>query len=104
MIVQVETEFDKSEFIKVFEGLVMSRFQTIEEINKLIQDKLGFNPNLEKKVLDSEMHEDWEHELDNSLISNCTVDGEDLCFLDIYYLIDNANRMYITEVGYDFAT
>ena len=95
----VQIRYSESEFIKFFESLVMKRFGTIGAINKFIHNELGFNPELEE----SQGDEDFE-EADNRLVSNCTVNREDLCYLDIYYLLDNKKQLYITEVGYDFST
>lgn len=95
----VQIKYSESEFKAFFESMVMKRFENVKEINNFILNGLGFNPDLELRNPEKD-----EQHLDNQLISNCTVNGEDLCYLDVYYLIDNGNRMYITEVSYDFAT
>lgn len=96
----VQIKYSESEFKEVFNTLRTKRFLKIKDLNHFILNRLGFNPKFEKKKIECE--DDFE--LDNRLISNCTVNGEDLCYLDVYYLTDNLKQMYVTEVQYDFST
>lgn len=95
----LEIKLDKKTFINNIEKLVLRRYSNIKDINYDIYDLIGIKVLLEHKT----RHEE-EQEYDYCLMSNCDVNNEDLCFLDIYYLKDNGGQMLITEVGYDFNT
>lgn len=92
----VKIQFDVEMFKSVINELPMMRFDNVIQLNTYISDKLNFNP----KLLDGEPLEDY----DDRLVSNCTVNDYDLCYLDIYYIVDNKNRYFITEVSMDFST
>jgi len=98
----LKIELDKKNSAKVFEKLVLNRFDGIEGINQHLKEELDFNPKLEEKVKDDlEELEGY----DFSAVSNCTVVGRDLCYLDVYYLNTNENgRIIVTGVEYDFNT
>lgn len=93
----VEIKLDRQTFINNVEKLVLRRFDTVSEINDSLHNLLGISVSLQPKTRD-----EFEGEYDFCLISNCEVNGEELCWLDIYYLKDNGGKMIITEVGYDF--
>ena len=84
------------ETIKKLESMVMRRFDSITEINSFLKDKFGVQCPVDKKT-----RYDDESELDFCLIGNLDK-GEIFCDFDLYYLKDNANKFYITEVGYTF--
>lgn len=81
------------------ESMVMNRFDTISEINNFIYNNTGIKIFLEEH---SENESDVAEGYDERLISNLTVNDEDLCYIDVYYIKDNGGKMYITEVGLDF--
>lgn len=90
----------QKKFISHLESMVMKRFDTLEEINLYIKEVLGYSPELQEQTRDEDILQ-----LDNCLVSNCTdVKDEDYCYIDVYYLITNANQFFISEVGYDFST
>lgn len=97
--VEIKIKLDRKDFINNVEKLVLRRFNTVSEIDNTLYNLLGIKVFLQPKTRD-----EFEEEYDFCLISNCEVNGEDLCFLDIYYLKDNGGKMIITEVGYDFNT
>ena len=97
----LDLKLDKKAFVSFMEILVMNRFQTVSEINNYIWNKTGIKIFFEKHSdNDSEILEGY----DERLISNLTINDEDLCYIDIYYLKDNSNQFYITEVALDFNT
>lgn len=97
--VEIKIKLDRKAFINNVEKLVLRRFDTVSEIDNTLYNLLGIKVFLQPKTRD-----EFEEEYDFCLMSNCEVNGEDLCWLDIYYLKDNGGKMIITEVGYDFNT
>lgn len=97
----IDIKFDFKRFNNQIEGLVGNRFNTLLEL----QDYIKLKTNLCVKLQLSECNEDDLLEgYDERIVSNCTVNGYDLCYLDIYYLKDNSGKFYITEVCTDFNT
>ena len=85
---------EQKQFTSYMESLVGYRFTKIDDINDLIEDNFGFNPNLVKKNRSKEEDEYFDYVLESS----CTIGGKDYCYLDIYYLNDNKGNLYITEI------
>lgn len=96
-----EIKFNQREFDKQIKSLVGCRRSKIKDIEALIEDKTNLKISL---VLSDNNKTDKKEGYDERLVSNCTLNGEDLCYLDIYFLKDNSNQYYITEVSTDFNT
>lgn len=113
---------DKSTIINKLENLVWKRFESKEKLDIYLSEEV-FNISLVKEELKdaydnnnkayiTELSEatkyDDQEEFDNNLLwtiadfrSKNEVEHI-FCDFDIYYLIDNAKNIYITEVGYEF--
>lgn len=98
----ITIEINKKEFSNYLENLVGKRFKSVKDINKEIHEKTAIKTNLsfDKSSNDIEKKEGY----DFCLKDNVTINGFDLCYLDIYFLCDHSNQMYITEIGVDFNT
>lgn len=97
----LEIKFNQREFNRQMESLVGCRRKSVREIEDLIEHKTSLKISL---VLSDNNRTDKEEGYDERLVSNCTLNGEDLCYLDIYFLKDNSNQFYITEISTDFNT
>jgi hypothetical protein len=73
------------------EEIIHSRFTNKKELQKSLSHFLGFSVNLQKS---SQEYNDY------CLIGNLDLGNKDL-YLDIYYLKDNYNQLYITGYGID---
>lgn len=93
-----EIKFNEITFDLNMQKLVGKRFESISDIDAYIEKEFMFNPKLEEIFTDPEL------KLDYQLYSNCTVLGQDLCYLDIYYTLTRDKKMYIIEVNCDFNT
>lgn len=97
----VEIIFNEKMFVQNMEGIVGMRFKYVEDVEEEVFLKTGLRVKLDE--LDSNQDEILEG-YDERLISNCELNGEELCFLDIYFIKDNSNNYYVTEVTFDFNT
>lgn len=97
----VEIKFNEKMFVQNIESIVGSRFKNVEDIEEEVFLKTRLRVKLDE--IDSIQDEILEG-YDNRLISNCELDGEELCYLDMYFIRDNSKKYYITEVGFDFNT
>lgn len=98
----IKIELDKKEFTTSMESLVGQRFKNFEEIDNRIYNKTGIKVKLD---YDEQWNEEERLEgYDYCLKTNTTVNDEDLCYLDVYFIRDNSNQYYITEVSLDFNT
>lgn len=97
----VEIKFNEKMFVQNMESIVGMRFKNVEDVEEEVFLKTGLRVKLDEN--DSNQDDILEG-YDEKLISNCELNGEELCFLDIYFIKDNSKNYYITEVGYDFHT
>lgn len=97
----VEIKFNEKMFVQNMEGIVGRRFKNVEDVEEEVFLKTGLRVKLDE--LDSNQDEILEG-YDERLISNCELNGEELCFLDIYFIKDNSKNYYVTEVAFDFNT
>jgi len=98
----LKIEFNTKEFSKCMEKLVLSRFVSVKEIENRIYNESNINIKLD---FDEKQNKDEVLEgYDQCLKSNVTINDEDLVYLDVYFLKDNSNQFFITEVGCDFNT
>lgn len=85
------------EFIHFLKHTILyNRFFSVEEIEKNISEFLGFKVKLEKRKRGA--YVDFRLGLNLRLEDE---DGPDL-YLDVFYLIDNDNNFFITEISVDF--
>ena len=89
----------ENEFAQKLEKLVGRRFETIQALNDFLKDYLGSKDNIHLELA----YQNWEreHTPDFNLIGCCETDLV-YCDIDIYFLWDRENNLYITEVGYEF--
>lgn len=97
----VEIKFNEKMFVQNMEGIVGMRFKNVEDIEEEVFLKTGLRVKLDE--FGSNREEILEG-CDERLISNCELNGEELCYLDIYFIRDNSKKYYVTEVGFDFNT
>jgi len=93
----LKIEIDKRKLNDYLESLVLCRIQNIRELRVKIYNEINLKLNLNEKLRDEN-----ERGFDFCLISNITVDGLDLAYINIYYLIDNSDNMIITETSVDY--
>jgi hypothetical protein len=87
---------EHKEVIVKLESLVTKRFESLTGINSFLRGLFVVRCPVEEKT-----RYDDESQMDFNLIGNLKKDNI-FCDFDIYYIKDNANRYYITEVGYEF--
>lgn len=97
----VEIKFNEKMFAQNMEGIVGMRFKNVEDIEEEVFLKTGLRVKLDEF---SSNQEEILEGYDERLISNCELNGEELCYLDIYFIRDNSKKYYVTEVGFDFNT
>lgn len=97
----VEIKFNEKMFVQNMEGIVGMRFKNVEDIEEEVFLKTGLRVKLDEF---SSNQEEILEGCDERLISNCELNGEELCYLDIYFIRDNSKKYYVTEVGFDFNT
>lgn len=95
----MEQRQHQKEFAQKLENLVCRRFETIGALNEFLTDYLGSKDNIDLEFA----YQNWEidHTCDFNLICECETELV-YCDIDIYFLWDRENRLYITEVGYEF--
>lgn len=92
----LEVKFDKLGFSEFMVDLTFRRFKNIRELSKYILDNTGIRLAFEPvERLGDE---------DNRYITCLEVNGEQLCYIDLFYLKDNGERLFITEVTVDLNT
>ena len=91
----VEIKLDQNEFLKFLKSLQKQRFSTLESLKEYFYEETTIKPVFEQ----GEPHVDTG---DFSFIDNCTVNGIDLCYIDLFYIFDNCNAILITDYTYDF--
>lgn len=99
MNITMEQRQHEKEFAQKLENLVGRRFETIGTLNEFLTDYL-----LSKNPINLDFaYQNWEsdHTFDFNLIGECETELV-YCDIDIYFLWDRENRLYITEVGYEF--
>jgi hypothetical protein len=94
-ITMLEINLDQDKFLKFLRSLTLQRFSTLESLKDYFYNKTSIKVILEK-------NENNENSGDFSLIDNCTVNGEDLCYITLFYIIDNKGCILITDYYYDF--
>ena len=98
----LELKFNKQQFTNFMESLVLRRFANFKEIEDEVYNKTGI-------LIELYFDERWNEEerlegYDYCLKSNLTVNDEDLCYIDVYFIRDNSNQTLITEINLDFNT
>ena len=89
----------KDYYIETINGMVGKRFETLGALNYYIKKYLKVGENFSMDF--SSQNYENAHSCDWELIS--LIENEDVyCHLDIYFLWDRYNNLYITEVGYEF--
>lgn len=99
MEITMEQRQREREFAKKLKKLVGRRFETIGALEECLTEYFETT----KKVQLDFAYQNWEsdHTCDWNLI--CCIETEFIyCDTDIYFLWDRENRLYITEVGYEF--
>lgn len=90
----------KSDYIEKFESLVNKRFETLEKLEKYLIKE--FKPINELKLEFS--YNNYEKDFPHDWNILCLIENIDIyCDLDIYFLYDRYQNLYITEVGYEFS-
>ena len=85
---------NKKEAVNYMESIVHYRFQNLQDLQAKLKDLFEVFVLLEQGYLDKAYY-------DNYLVG--LIERNDLFIdIDIYYLKDNKDNYYITEVGYDF--
>ena len=89
----------EKKFAQALENLVGRRFETIGILENYLTEYLASD----KPIILDFAHQNYEsdHTADWNLIANCKNEFV-FCDFDIYFLLDRENRLYITEVGYEF--
>lgn len=98
----LKIKLDKKAFSNYMENLVGRRYENSEKIERDIYDNTNIKIKLDFDEIWNE--EERSEDYDYCLKSNLTVNDEDLCYVDIYFIKDNGGRMYITEINLDFNT
>ena len=88
----------KQEYAEKFEELVGKRFHTLAELEDYLTDEFK---TIEKVKLDFSYINYEEDFLPDWDLCGLVEDYDIYCDLDIYFLYDREQRLYITEVGYD---
>lgn len=88
----------KQEYAEMFEKLVGKRFKTLAELEEYVEHKTKSNKKVRFDFSYINYEEDFLADWDI-----CTyIDNKDMCCdLDVYFLYDRYQYVYITEVGYD---
>jgi hypothetical protein len=85
---------DRQQAITYMESIVFHRFQDLQELQAKLKELFEISVPLEQGYLDKAYY-------DNYLVG--LIERDDLFIdIDIYYLKDNKDNYYITEVGYEF--
>jgi hypothetical protein len=73
--------------------LLHTRYENLNQLQEKISNYLGFNVDFEKSTFT---------DIDYRIITNLWLGKkEKLLYLDLYYIFDNNNNMYITEFAFD---
>lgn len=88
----------KQEYAEKFEDLVGKRFRTIAELENYIHKKFNNKHRTRFDFSYINYEEDFTPDWDL-----CTyIENDEMsCDLDVYFLYDREQRIYITEVGYE---
>lgn len=97
----VEIKFNEKMFVQNMVGIVGMRFKNVEDVEEEVFLKTGLRIKLYEY---SENGDEILEGYDERLLSNCELNGEELCFLDIYFIRDNSKNYYVTELAFDFNT
>ena len=96
LLEQIKREKD---FARKLENLVGRRFESIDTLKEFLTDYCQASNKVDIDFASQNWEED--HTCDWNLI--CNIENEFIfCDIDIYFLLDRENRLYITEVGYEF--
>jgi hypothetical protein len=90
----LEIKLDQDKFLEFLRSLTLRRFSSLESLKDHFYDKTSIKVILEEGEKD-------ENSGDFTFIDNCTVNGEDLCFIDLSYVIDNKHCILITDYKYE---
>lgn len=91
----LEINLNQVEFLKFLKSLTLRRFPSLDSLKDYFYNKTSIKVILEEGEKD-------ENSGDFTFIDNCTVNGEDLCFIDLSYVIDNKHCILITDYKYEF--
>lgn len=97
----VEIIFNEKMFVQNIKGIVGRRFKNVADVEEEVFLKTRLRIKLNEY---SENGDEVLEGYDERLISNCELNGEELCYLDIYFIRDNSKNYYVTEVEFDFHT
>jgi len=89
-------ELNKEQLNNYLEKLVLTRFEYLHNLESFISEDIGLSIKLQRKEADLDTLSDF------CLIGNININGADLAFIDIYYLIDNKLNYLITEVNVEY--
>ena len=95
----MEQRKNQKEFAQKLENLVGRRFETLQKLNEYLTEYLKAHTPIYLEFTDNNWESD--HTPDFNLIGCCETDLV-FCDIDIYFLWDRENNLYITEVGYEF--
>ena len=89
---------DKQQYAEKFESLVGKRFDTLAKLEEYLTKEFQTHENVKLDFSYINYEEDFLPDWDLcGLIDNYDI----YCDLDIYFLYDREQHLYITEVGYD---
>ena len=91
----LEINLDQDKFLRFVKSLKLIRFTTLENLKEYFYDETSIRVKLEEGEVNSVTG-------DFCFSDNCTVNEQDLCQLDLFYVIDNKGYILITDYYYEF--
>jgi hypothetical protein len=91
----LEINLDQDKFLEFLRSLKLQRFSTLESLKEYFYNKTSIKVIFEEGEKQSDTG-------DFSFSDNCTVNDEDLCYIDLFYVLDNCGAILITDYYYEF--